>query len=234
MSRGAIFNWFPSKEELFIALAARDNARLAAPLAQRRASRRSSTRSSGTIPTGSPCTSSSAAACGRTRSSASDGRRSRRTTHGSAAAGGSRRRSPKDGCARTSRRGDRASSWASSWTASPCSARSVRRPVAELLHLLTSTPSPARATAARIRLRGARSVGRAKRTPSGMCPAEAGSSRGVGSAESRLASNCSSMRTRRRRPAARRSPCPRSRASRGTGSQRPSRATRSTFPWPAW
>jgi TetR/AcrR family transcriptional regulator, transcriptional repressor of aconitase len=28
MSRGAIFNWFPSKEELFIALAARDNARL--------------------------------------------------------------------------------------------------------------------------------------------------------------------------------------------------------------
>lgn len=28
MSRGAIFNWFPSKEELFIALAARDNERL--------------------------------------------------------------------------------------------------------------------------------------------------------------------------------------------------------------
>jgi len=28
MSRGAIFNWFPSKEDLFIALATRDNARL--------------------------------------------------------------------------------------------------------------------------------------------------------------------------------------------------------------
>jgi TetR/AcrR family transcriptional regulator, transcriptional repressor of aconitase len=28
MSRGAIFNWFPSKEELFIALAARDHERL--------------------------------------------------------------------------------------------------------------------------------------------------------------------------------------------------------------
>ena len=28
LSRGAIFNWFPSKEELFIALAARDNERL--------------------------------------------------------------------------------------------------------------------------------------------------------------------------------------------------------------
>jgi len=28
MSRGAIFNWFPSKEELFIALATRDNERL--------------------------------------------------------------------------------------------------------------------------------------------------------------------------------------------------------------
>jgi TetR/AcrR family transcriptional regulator, transcriptional repressor of aconitase len=28
LSRGAIFNWFPSKEELFIAIAARDNERL--------------------------------------------------------------------------------------------------------------------------------------------------------------------------------------------------------------
>ncbi len=28
LSRGAIFNWFPSKEELFVALAARDNERL--------------------------------------------------------------------------------------------------------------------------------------------------------------------------------------------------------------
>ena len=30
LSRGAIFNWFPTKEELFLELAARDNARLAA------------------------------------------------------------------------------------------------------------------------------------------------------------------------------------------------------------
>jgi TetR/AcrR family transcriptional regulator, transcriptional repressor of aconitase len=29
LSRGAIFNWFPTKEELFLELAARDNARLA-------------------------------------------------------------------------------------------------------------------------------------------------------------------------------------------------------------
>jgi AcrR family transcriptional regulator len=34
LSRGAIFNWFPSKQELFLALAAEDNARLLALFAE--------------------------------------------------------------------------------------------------------------------------------------------------------------------------------------------------------
>src|SRR6186997_190798 len=34
LSRGAIFNWFPSKQDLFLALAAEDNARLHALFAE--------------------------------------------------------------------------------------------------------------------------------------------------------------------------------------------------------
>ena len=61
LSRGAIFNWFPSKQELFLALAAEDNERLHTLFAEE-ASTRCSPPSPSTSRTGSRSTSSSAGA----------------------------------------------------------------------------------------------------------------------------------------------------------------------------
>ena len=137
MSRGAIFNWFPSKEELFIAIAARDNARLLHLFAEEGLEAILDALP-GTIPTGSPSTSSSARLLNADPELRERGRRSRRTTHGSAAGldrGGAVRRS--DALGRLGA-GDR-----------PVPGRHPRRhrvqralgfdaPSPELLHLLTS------------------------------------------------------------------------------------------------
>ena len=103
LSRGAIFNWFPSKEELFIALAARDNARLL--LALRRGGPRGDPRRA------AAGRSRLARRLPRVRPTAEDGRRAPRALEDDRS-GGRRERSrgwieagqaAKDACARTSR-----------------------------------------------------------------------------------------------------------------------------------
>ena len=83
LSRGAIFNYFPSKEDLFVELAVA-TARACRRSGSTTGSRRSCGRSSSSTPPGSPSISSSSAACATTRTSAPGSkpgrRRSRRPT----------------------------------------------------------------------------------------------------------------------------------------------------------
>ena len=214
LSRGAIFNWFPSKEELFIALAARDNERLLLRL--RRAGARGDPRRAAraTIPTGSPSTSSSGGACGRTRSSASAGRRSRPDDARERSRGVDRGRRRPAGRLRS----DVSAQEIGQFLGVILDGIAVQRalgfdaPEPELLHRLTRDAIGGARSRARVRLKSDTS-------PYGSVPS-------VSRELVRVRVGVDALRVEHA--------CRRSRASRGTGSRRPSRRHASTFPWPAW